>query len=91
MQLYLFEMWHEPRLNITALRHYWPQNDTIPVLETNIAPCIWTPSLLFEDSSEKEHLLPPTNILLADHRNDRLFLLRKSRLVQIEHFLELMF
>ncbi|KPM11002.1 hypothetical protein QR98_0095670 [Sarcoptes scabiei] len=77
LQLYLFELWHEPRLNTTALKQYWARNsDPIPVLDVNIVDCLWTPSLIFEDSTEKEHLLPPTNILLAHHNK---VLLRKSR------------
>nr|XP_046920397.1 gamma-aminobutyric acid receptor subunit beta-like [Dermatophagoides farinae] len=80
LQLYLFEMWEEPRLNTTALRYWSRKSEPIPVLEANMADCLWTPSLIFEDSTEKEHLLPPTNILLAHPEFNRsLVLLRKSR------------
>nr|XP_027204973.1 uncharacterized protein LOC113798610 isoform X1 [Dermatophagoides pteronyssinus] len=80
LQLYLFEMWEEPRLNTTALRYWSRKSEPIPVLEANMADCLWTPSLIFEDSTEKEHLLPPTNILLAHPEYNRsLVLLRKSR------------
>lgn len=73
-------MWEEPRLNTTALRYWSRKSEPIPVLEANMADCLWTPSLIFEDSTEKEHLLPPTNILLAHPEFNRsLVLLRKSR------------
>lgn len=73
----MFELWHEPRLNTSALQMFWATNsDPIPVNEANIADCLWTPQVVFEDSSESEQLLPPTSILLA-YKNR--VLLRKSR------------
>lgn len=88
LQLHLFELWREPRLNTSALNIFWANendaegsadhhnDDPIPVNEANIADCLWTPSLVFEDSTEKESLLPPTSILLAYKNN---VLARNSR------------
>ena len=62
---------------MTAVQTFWAQNvNPIPVNEANFADCLWTPSLLFEDSSESEKLLSPTSILLA---YDNRVLLRTSR------------
>lgn len=75
----MFEMWREPRINTTALQKFWSNSGyPIPVHEANIADCLWTPSLVFEDSTERERLLPPTTILLAYKHG---VLLRKSRFV----------
>lgn len=91
LQLHLFELWREPRLNTSALNIFWANennadggegsgdhhnDDPIPVNEANIADCLWTPSLVFEDSTEKESLLQPTSILLAYKNN---VLARNSR------------
>lgn len=87
LQLHLLEVWQEKRLNTSVIAKLWATNEfPIPLHESNVADCLWTPSLVFENSTEKERLLPPTTILTVDAQG---VLLRKSRLVkqQTKNFL----
>ncbi len=78
MQLYLFEVWEDMRLNTSELS----DDESISVPE-EYTSCLWTPSLVFDGSTQKEQILSPKTAIKINSNN---VLLRKSRL---KHFIAL--